>query len=142
LPGSEWTLAAGRVRDIFADFQDSSDLFKETGGVHGAGLYTAEGKKAAFFKDISRHNCLSKAVGFLIDNPDAEFGGSLTLMVSCRLNQEIVRMAQRAGIKILLTRAAPALSAYNEALRSGMTLVGFVKEDRFTVFTGRERIVS
>jgi formate dehydrogenase accessory protein FdhD len=142
LPANEMTLAAGEVGGIFRDFQDSSLLFKETGGVHGAGLYTAEGKKAAFFKDISRHNCLSKAVGSLIDKPAAEIGGPLALMVSCRVNQEIVRMARRAGIQILLTRAAPALSAYNEALRSGMTLVGFVKEDRFTVFTGRERIVS
>lgn len=141
LPGSELTLAAGRVRDIFGDFQDSSDLFKETGGVHGAGLYFASGEKAAFFMDISRHNCISKAVGFLIELQAKKDIKPLALMVSCRVNQEIVRMVQKAGIKILMTRAAPALSAYSEALKSGITLVGFVKENRFTLFTGRERIV-
>lgn len=143
LPANELTLAAGKVSGIFEDFQNSSLLFKETGGVHGTGLYTDAGGKIAFFKDISRHNCFSKAVGFMIKNMELKATARpVAMMVSCRVNQEIVRMAQRAGIKVLLTRAAPSMSAYREAARSGMTLVGFVKADRFTVFTGRERIVS
>lgn len=143
LPDNELTLAADKVRGIFADFQNSSLLFKETGGVHGAGLYTAAGEKMAFFKDISRHNCFSKAVGFLIENMELKTtAGPVAMMVSCRVNREIVRMAQRAGITILLTRAAPSASAYNEAVQSGLTLVGFVKAERFTVFSGRERVVS
>ncbi|MBU4307027.1 MAG: formate dehydrogenase accessory sulfurtransferase FdhD [Candidatus Aminicenantes bacterium] len=143
LPDNELTLAADKVRNIYGDFQDSSALFKETGGVHGAALYNSAGEKAAFFKDISRHNCFSKTVGFLIENISMKTtAGPVAMMVSCRVNQEIVRMAQRAGIKVLLIRAAPSLSAYREALQSGLTLVGFVKEERFTVFTGRKRIVS
>jgi len=143
LPDHEMTLAADKVRNIFDDFQDSSELFKETGGVHGAGLYNAAGEKTSFFKDISRHNCFSKAVGFLIENISIKTPtGPVAMMVSCRVNREVIRMAHRAGIKILLTRAAPSLSAYREALQSGLTLVGFVKAERFTVFSGRERIVS
>jgi formate dehydrogenase accessory protein FdhD len=141
LADNELTLEAARALEIFADFQDSSALFKETGGVHGAGLYSASGGKAAFFMDISRHNCISKAVGFLIELQAQKEIKPLAMMVSCRVNREIVRMAQKAGIKILMTRAAPALSAYSEALKSGITLVGFVKENRFTLFTGRERII-
>lgn len=142
LPANEMALGAGRIPEILDDFQDSSRLFKETGGVHGAGLYAASGERAAFFMDISRHNCFSKAVGFMIENgPPGASVPPLALMVSCRVNAEIVRMARRAGIRILLTRAAPSLGAYREAERSGLTLVGFLKADRFTVFSGRERIV-
>lgn len=110
LPDNELTLAAGKVRGIFDDFQNSSLLFRETGGVHGVGFYTA--------------------------------AGPVAMMVSCRVNQEIVRMANRAGIKILLARGAPSFSAYRDAARSGLTLVGFVRADHFTVLSGKERIVS
>lgn len=143
LPDNELTLAADKVCGIFDDFQNSSLLFRETGGVHGVGFYTAAGVKTAFFKDISRHNCFSKAVGFMIENmPLQATAGPVAMMVSCRVNQEIVRMAHRAGIKILLARGAPSLSAYREAAQSGLTLVGFVRADHFTVLSGRERIVS
>jgi formate dehydrogenase accessory protein FdhD len=141
LPKNELAIKANIVANIFGDFQDSSDLFKETGGVHGVGLYTAGGEKAAFFKDISRHNCISKAVGFLIEsNSKKTIAEPLLMMVSCRVNEEIIQMAGRAGIKILITRAAPSLSAYREAQRSGMTLIGFVREGRFTIFAGEKRI--
>jgi formate dehydrogenase accessory protein FdhD len=128
---------------ILNDFQNSSKLFKETAGVHGAGLYNEIGENSIFFIDIARHNCIIKATGFLIKQIyENKKVTPLLLMTSSRVNSEIIKMVYKSGINILLTRGAPSYSALLEAKKTNITLIGFVKENRFTVFNGINRIIK
>jgi formate dehydrogenase accessory protein FdhD len=128
---------------IFNEFQNSSSLFKETAGVHGAGFYSEIGEKSGFFIDIARHNCIIKATGFLIKQIyENKNETPLLLMTSSRVNSEIIKMVYKSGINILLTRGAPSNSALLESKKLNITLIGFIKENRFTVFNGIYRIIK
>lgn len=123
------------VLDSFASFEQSSKLFKATAGVHGAALFRGDGEPIRFFKDIARHNCIMKAAGYIILHYDELcHEKELFLIASCRLNAEIVKMVESTGIKLLITRASISNQALLEARRANLSLVGFVKESRFTIF--------
>lgn len=134
-PKSE--IAPELILSSFAHFDRSSELFKITAGVHGAALFRANGEAIRFFKDIARHNCIMKAAGYIIKEREKLVNEKgLFLVASCRLNAEIVKMVEMTGIRLLITRASVSNQALIEAKRAGITLVGFVKENRFTVFNG------
>ena len=122
-------------------FEEYSALFRDTAGVHGAVLMNSNNKERRFFKDIARHNCISKIAGFLIaDKKNRTQYAKSCLFISSRVNGEIVKMIDRTGIKIVLTKAAPSALGVKEACERGITLIGFIKEKRFTVFSGKERL--
>lgn len=115
-----------------------SAVFRETGGVHAAGLYGVESGPVHFFEDVARHNAVDKAIGrALMEERDL---GRLLLARTGRTSAEIVFKARRADIAITIGRGAPTHQAVLLAKDMGMTLVGFAREDGFTVYTHSERI--
>lgn len=130
----------GIVLKIFTDFNDASSVFKETAGVHGAGLYNNKGEKEFFALDIARHNCINKATGFQIKrvlNDSSTFG---IIMLSSRINSELIKMCYKAGIKVILSRGAPSYRGVLESQRYNITLISFVRENRFTILNDVGRI--
>ncbi len=121
------------IPKIFEHFNNSSHLFKETAGVHGAGLYDESGNCEFFAIDLARHNCITKATGYIIRNKWYGCVNSKIIMLSSRVNAELIKMCHRAGIKVVLSRGAPSFMAYQEAVRLDITLVSFVRNGRFTV---------
>ncbi len=114
--------------------------FSKTGGIHASGLFSAQGDIVAIKEDVGRHNALDKLIGYalskkLLDNK-CQF-----LTCSGRLNFDLVQKALMANIGILIGVGAPTSLAIDLANKFDMTLVGFVKEDSFNIYSNKERII-
>ena len=120
--------------------RSAQQVFKHTGGLHAAGLFGAKGELLAHHEDVGRHNALDKLVGSQLMSDMAVFPKSI-LVLSGRISFELVQKALRAGIQIIAAVGAPSSLAINLAEEFGMTLVGFLKGDRFNIYTGKERVV-
>lgn len=118
----------------------SQDVFKYTGGLHASGLFDMQGKLIAQHEDVGRHNALDKLIGSGLIKGSLPFSNSI-LVLSGRISFELVQKALRAGIQIIAAVGAPSSLAVNLAEEFGMTLIGFLKTDRFNIYTGKERVM-
>lgn len=111
--------------------------FASTGGLHAAGLFETDGTPLVVREDVGRHNATDKAVGSLLraGRPMAPL-----LVVSGRAGFEIVQKAALAGVLVVASVSAPTSAAVALAEEAGVTLVGFLRGDRFNVYSHAFRI--
>jgi FdhD protein len=119
--------------------RQAQEVFASTGGLHAAALFTADGRLRALREDVGRHNALDKVIGAMALAGDLPLHGSV-LLVSGRVSFEIVQKAAMSGLAILAAVSAPTDLAVATAERLGMTLVGFLRGERFNIYAGRDRI--
>jgi FdhD protein len=119
--------------------QQNQSAFRATGGLHGAAIFTAGGDLLRIREDIGRHNAVDKLVGYALANAMLPLERHL-MMVSGRLSFEIVQKAAAAGVPILAAVSAPSSLAVELADEIGTTLVGFLRDGTFNIYTHRARI--
>jgi FdhD protein len=115
--------------------------FEDTGGLHAACVFTADGEIVVTREDIGRHNAVDKIVGWLLDNGDLPAHG-LGLMLSGRASFELVQKALCAGIPLVAAVSAPSSLAIDLAREFGITLAGFLRGESFNVYSAPERLAG
>ncbi len=114
-------------------------VFDETGGLHAAGLFSADGVLETIAEDVGRHNAVDKVIGRMVMK-DALPLSDYLLFVSGRVSFEIVQKALLAGIPIVAAVSAPSTLAIELACQTGAALVAFVRGEAFTIYAHPERI--
>ncbi len=128
------------LRNVAEEMHARQDLFARTGGAHAAGIFAADGELLAVAEDIGRHNAVDKAIGKCLVQGLSLAGCGITL--SGRVSLELVAKAARAGLELMVAVSAPSSLAIEAAERCNITLCGFVREQRATVYTHPRRIES
>lgn len=139
LPQNTVRVDEALIRSLPARLRESQAVFDRTGGLHASGLFSSSGNLILLREDVGRHNAVDKLIGrALLDGrlPLHDY----VLMVSGRTSFELAQKAVMAGIPIMAAVGAPSSLAVKTALRFGMTLIGFLRHDRFNVYSAPERI--
>ncbi|MER8091723.1 formate dehydrogenase accessory sulfurtransferase FdhD [Streptomyces goshikiensis] len=115
-------------------------VFDRTGGLHAAGLFTAEGELLDVREDVGRHNAVDKIVGRALQAGRLPLAGGV-LLVSGRASFELAQKAVMAGIPVLAAVSAPSSLAVDLALETGLTLIGFLRGPDMNIYAGEERVI-
>lgn len=127
------------IHGLAATLRGVQATFEKTGGLHAAGLFTAEGRLLVAREDVGRHNAVDKVVGWALMRGMLPLSEHV-LLVSGRVSFEIVQKALAAGVPVVAAISAPSSLAIDLAQEGGVTLVGFLRAGRFNVYAGAERV--
>ena len=136
---SDFSLPAGLLYSLPGRLRAAQAVFDVTGGLHGAGLFDLNANLIVLREDVGRHNAVDKVVGHLLLR-DGLPADRHILMVSGRTSFEVVQKALVARVPVIAAVSAPSSLAVDLASDSNMTLVGFLRGDRFNVYAGAHRL--
>lgn len=129
------------IHSLPETLRSSQAVFDQTGGLHASALFTVEGMLDIVREDVGRHNALDKVIGAKFLDGALPLSDKI-LLVSGRISFELVQKALMAGIPLIAAVGAPSSLAVELAAEYGMTVVGFVRDERFNIYCGESRVLS
>lgn len=135
----EWTVSSEVLYRLPKALREAQAIFEYTGGLHATGLFDLSGNLQTLREDIGRHNSVDKVVGAEWLARRFPFRNAV-MVVSGRAGFEIVQKALRSRVALLASVGAPSSLAVDLALEYGMTLVGFLRENRMNIYSVPERV--
>lgn len=139
LPKGHPVMSMQTVHALNDQLRNDQSVFQATGGIHAAGLFDAEGELVSLREDVGRHNAVDKLIGEKLLADELPLNDYL-MMVSGRSSFEIMQKALVAGIPMVAAVGAPSSLAADLAREFGMTLLGFVRNERYNIYAGGARI--
>ena len=136
--GARPSVPSGIIASLPQRLREAQRVFERTGGLHAAALFDGAGEPVVVREDIGRHNAVDKAVGHLV--LQARPTDLPVLCVSGRIGFELAQKAVAAGVGVIAAVGAPSSLAVQLAESAGLCTVGFVRDDRFVVYTEPGRI--
>ena len=137
--GAGPSVAASVLGSLPGQLMQHQRVFDQTGGLHAAARFSADGVLRTTREDVGRHNALDKLVGNALLERELPLANDV-LLVSGRLSFELVQKAAVVGIAVLCAVSAPSSLAVGAADRLGQTVVGFLRDGRFNVYCRPDRI--
>jgi len=132
-------VSAAVIYSLPDQLRSAQRVFSTTGGLHAAGLFDAQGTLLSVREDVGRHNALDKLVGSAILSDELPLNNRI-VMVSGRSSFEILQKCLAAGVPIVCAVSAPSSLAVTLAREFGITLIGFLRGERFNIYAGKERL--
>ncbi len=134
-----FTVTPGTITSLPDKLRAAQDLFEVTGGLHAAALFTKEGELVTLREDVGRHNALDKLVGWALLEGLLPLSEHVVLL-SGRASYELLQKSLAAGLGVVCAVSAPSSLAVSVAKTFGITLVGFLRGERFNLYAGEARV--
>ncbi len=136
-----FSISADIIKSLPDVVRKHQSAFDATGGIHAAALFDMNGKMQLLREDVGRHNAMDKLIGAAMKGDLLPMDRYIVLL-SGRASFELLQKATMCGVKVVCAVGAPSSLAVETAEEFGITLVGFLKSDKFNIYTYTERIIN